>query len=355
MTKTSGFALSAVDDTQKKVEEELARLESRMAKLEKDVNSMNDNGWNGGQASNKWYENMEKTFDNDVKYYNQVANMQNSFSKKIESASEVAGVKRTTKQKRRDAVYSQNDSGAVRAKSSYTTQKNKKQSGEVMDEMSSKKAKKAAVYNQNDSGAVKAKQTTEAKKKNKISGSEPNGYVTISKEVNEHGIGTAHGRHIDPAEVKENRKNAVYKQTDSGAVKAKQAYTSNNTNNTVKKSQKNSSATPVSTGPVRDNTRTSNTNNTVKSKQSAVTSTSSRARIVNSNINNTVSSNAKRPTTSAVVQKQNNAVYSQNDSGAVAAKQAYTSNAIKQQIARSTVPAALVSKSRAAGGTGGHH
>ena len=192
-----------------------------------------------------------------------------------------------------------------------------------MDEMSSKKAKKAAVYNQNDSGAVKAKQTTEARKKNKISGSEPDGTVVTS--VEKHGnTSIGHVKVVDPDEVKKDRKIAVYSQNDSGAVKAKQAYASkNNTNNTVKKSQKNTTATPVSTGPVRDNTRTSNTNNTVKNKQSATTSTSSRARIANSNINNTVSSNAKRPITSAVVQKQNNAVYNQNDSGAVAAKRQY--------------------------------
>ena len=92
MAGGSGYSHKALESARNKVESELKNLDGILAKIQKDVNTMNKDVWHGGKTANTWYEAMEKAFTKDVNYYNKVVKMQNSFSKKLgESKSKTGG------------------------------------------------------------------------------------------------------------------------------------------------------------------------------------------------------------------------------------------------------------------------
>ncbi len=88
MAGGSGFSHTQLQKTVKSIERELKVLNSCLAKIQKDVNTMNRDVWNGGQTANKWYEAMEKSFQKDVKFYNKIVTLQNGFAKRVSSAKE---------------------------------------------------------------------------------------------------------------------------------------------------------------------------------------------------------------------------------------------------------------------------
>ena len=81
MAGTSGYSMKAVDKTSKAIESELKILEQYLSSAQKDISSMNNNIWYGGESANKWYTRMTDVFKKDVKYYNQVVKIQNTFAK----------------------------------------------------------------------------------------------------------------------------------------------------------------------------------------------------------------------------------------------------------------------------------
>ena len=82
-SKKSGVSKQVAKKAYNNVAKDLQDLETYMNKLVEDVENMNKNYWYGDKLANQWYNTMKGHYSDNkdanlVKFYNGVANFQNS-------------------------------------------------------------------------------------------------------------------------------------------------------------------------------------------------------------------------------------------------------------------------------------